>query len=51
MYTPANGSFLGNAIFNDVGSAIEFTPVAGGPFSLFSLDLRPTTSPWAAACR
>ena len=39
MYTPANGSFLGNAIFNDVGSAIEFTPVAGGPFSLFSLDL------------
>jgi hypothetical protein len=39
MYAPGNGSFLGNAIFNDVGSAIDFTPVAGGPFALFSLDL------------
>lgn len=39
MYAPGNGSFLGNAIFNDVGSALEFTPVAGGPFSLLSLDL------------
>jgi hypothetical protein len=41
MYAPGNASYLGNAIFNDVGSAIEFTPVAGGPFSLFSLDLAP----------
>jgi hypothetical protein len=41
MYAPGNASYLGNAIFNDVGSAIEFTPVTGGPFSLFSLDLAP----------
>ena len=41
MYAPGNGSYLGNAIFNDVGSALEFTPVAGGPISLFSLDLAP----------
>jgi hypothetical protein len=43
MYTPDNASFRGNAIFNDVGSAIEFTPVMGGTFSLFSLDLAPVT--------
>jgi hypothetical protein len=41
MYAPGNGSFLGNAIFNDVGTAIEFAPLAGGSFSLFSLDLAP----------
>jgi hypothetical protein len=41
-YAPGNASYLGSpALINDVGSAMEFTSVMGGGFSLFSLDLAP----------
>ena len=41
-YAPGNASYLGSpALINEVGSAVEFTSVMPGGFSLFSLDLAP----------
>jgi hypothetical protein len=41
-YTPANGSYTGTpALFNNLGTAVDFTSVSGQPMSLFSIDLAP----------